>query len=445
MRMAKIKSYLYPLTVIGILFFAFGFLTWISSILVPYLQICLELTNAQASLVPFAGYVAYFAMALPSAWILRFTGYKNGMVLALLVIAVGTALFIPAAYERTYSGFLIGLFITGSGITLLQTAVNPYVAFIGPVESTAQRIGFMGLANKLAGILGIGILGSIFLINADSIVADVSAADVVRKAEILDAYALKVIKPYIIITIALVALAVLIFFSRIPEINETPMDQHDVETGGEAISRPTVFHYPYLMLGVLGLFFSAACEGIPIDGLILYSRALGISIEESRHFTQYTLYAMIAGYFASTILIPKFLSQQRALQLCAWAGLGLTTIAYFSEGLFSVFCLILTGFGAAMLWGTIWGLSIRGLGKHVKTGSAMLLMSVIGGGIFPVLFGKLLDDNFAHPQRAVLLLIPCYMVLLIFSSWGYRLEHWTRLSKKQSAPALQRTTTKEQR
>src|SRR5687768_12221491 len=156
--MIKIKSYFYPLTVIGILFFAFGFLTWISSILIPYLQICLELTNAQASLVPFAGYVAYFAMALPSAWILRFTGYKNGMVLGLLVIAVGTALFVPAAYARTYSGFLIGLFITGSGITLLQTAVNPYVAFIGPVESTAQRIGFMGLANKFAGILGIGIL-----------------------------------------------------------------------------------------------------------------------------------------------------------------------------------------------------------------------------------------------------------------------------------------------
>ena len=438
--MVKIKSYIYPLTVIGILFFAFGFLTWISGILIPYFQICLELTNAQASFVPFAGYIAYFAMALPSAWILRFTGYRNGMVLGLLVIAAGTALFVPAAYARTYAGFLIGLFISGSGITLLQTAVNPYVAFIGPVESTAQRIGFMGLANKFAGILGLGILGSIFLFNADSIVAEVSAADVVRKAEILDAYALKVVRPYIVITIVLVVLALVIFFSRIPEINETDAPatgKTDRSTAEEIPHRRTIFHYPYLILGVIGLFFSAACEGIPIDGLILYSRALGIPIEEARHFTQYTLYAMIGGYFASTILIPRFLSQQRALQLCAVAGIILTTGAYFSQGFFSVFCLILTGFGAAMLWGTIWGLSIRELGRYVKIGSAMLLMSVIGGGIFPVIFGKLLDDNPVHPQNAVLLLIPCYLILLIFSSWGYRLETWKPLSKRKQRSVLQ--------
>lgn len=443
--MVKIKSYVYPLTVIGILFFAFGFLTWISSILIPYLQICLELTNAQASLVPFAGYIAYFAMAVPSAWILKFTGYKNGMVLGLIIIAAGTALFIPAAYARTYPGFLIGLFISGSGITLLQTAVNPYVAFIGPVESTAQRIGFMGLANKFAGILGIGILGSIFLFNADSVVADVSAADVVVKAEILDAYALKVVRPYIIITMVLVALAALIFFSRIPEINETQSDPGDKggSTDAATTHRRTVFHYPYLILGVIGLFFSAACEGIPIDGLILYSRALGIPIEEARHFTQYTLYAMIAGYFASTILIPKFLSQQRALRLCAAGGIILTTGAYFTQGFFSVVCLILTGFGAAMLWGTIWGLSLRELGRYVKIGSAMLLMSVIGGGIFPVVFGKLLDDNPAHPQNAVLLLIPCYLILLIFSSWGYRLERWKPSSKEKQGSVLPENALKE--
>lgn len=439
----KIRSYIYPLAVIGILFFAFGFLTWISSILIPYLQICLELTNAQASLVPFAGYIAYFAMALPSAWILRFTGYKNGMVLGLVVIALGTALFIPAAYERTYAGFLIGLFITGSGITLLQTAVNPYVAYIGPVESTAQRIGFMGLANKFAGILGIGILGSIFLFNADAIVADIGVADAIRKTEILDAYALKVVRPYIIITVALLALAALIFFSKIPEINESETESEDSRSVSVTAGRPTVFHYPWLILGVVGLFFSAACEGIPIDGLILYSRALGIPIEASRHFTQYTLYAMIAGYFASTILIPRFLSQQAALRLCSFAGLVLTGAAYLTDGFTSVLCLILTGFGAAMLWGTIWGLSLRDLGTFVKTGSAMLLMSVIGGGIFPVIFGKLLDENAAYPQNAVLLLLPCYAALLLFSSWGYRLESWTPGSKKKLS-TLPHVTLKDQ-
>jgi fucose permease len=186
-----------------------------------------------------------------------------------------------------------------------------------------------------------------------------------------------------------------------------------------------------LIIGILALFLSAACEGLPIDGIIIYSRSLGIPIEVSRHFAQYTLYAMLLGYLASTILIPKFLSQQRALQYCSVLGIVLTIAAFFSKGIISVYCLIGTGFGAAMLWGTIWGLSIRDLGKYTKVGSAMLLMAVVGGGIFPLLFGKLIDENLSYPQNAVLLLIPCYLILVVFSSWGYRLENWRPLSAKK--------------
>jgi fucose permease len=177
----------------------------------------------------------------------------------------------------------------------------------------------------------------------------------------------------------------------------------------------------------LGLFFAAACEVIPIDGMIIYSRALNIPIEEARHFSTYTLYAMLAGYLASTILIPKYLSQNRALQLCALLGITLTLGSYFSQGIASIICLMLMGFGSAMLWGTIWGLSLRELGKHTKTGSAMLLMSVIGGGIFPLIFGRLIDGNPSYPQNAILLLIPCYLMLLFFASYGYRLQSWKPL------------------
>jgi fucose permease len=184
----KRNSYIYPLSVIGVLFFSFGFLTWLTGILIPYFQICLELSNVQASFVAFATYIAYFVMALPSAWILKFSGYKKGMVLGLFIMAIGTALFIPAAYARNYGVFLTGLFITGAGITLLQTAVNPYVAIIGPIESTAQRIGFMGFANKFAGILSTAILGSIFMFNADAVIAKVSNASPDAKEAILQSY-----------------------------------------------------------------------------------------------------------------------------------------------------------------------------------------------------------------------------------------------------------------
>ena len=142
------KSYILSLTIITFVFFVFGFIIWLNGVLIPYFQICLELTNFQASLVIFAANIAYFVMALPSAWVLKKTKYKQGMVLGLLIMTIGTLMFIPAAYTRTYSLFLTGLFVTGTGLTLLQAAVNPYIAILGPIESTAQRVGFLGLANK---------------------------------------------------------------------------------------------------------------------------------------------------------------------------------------------------------------------------------------------------------------------------------------------------------
>jgi FHS family L-fucose permease-like MFS transporter len=425
--MTRQKNYIYPLVIIGFLFFAFGFLTWINGILIPYFQICLELSNAEAALVSFAVYIAYFVMALPSAWILKFTGYRKGIVWGLIIMAAGTLLFIPAAYSRTYAIFLLGLFITGAGVTLLQTAANPYVAIIGPIESTAQRIGFMGLANKFAGILSTAILGSIFLFDADSTLKTISTVNQARKAEILGEFSLKVVEPYLVITVLLLLLAVLIFFSKMPEIDESK--QQDDEGSTEIVPKASIFSYPYLILGVIALFVSAACEGIPIDGIIIYSRALGIPIEEARYFTQYSLYAMILGYIGSIVLIPKFMSQEKALMYCSVLGIGATVASYYSNGIYSIYYLILTAFGGAMLWGIIWGLAIRDLGKYTKLGSALLLMSVVGGGLFPLLFGQLLDDNINYPQNAVLLLIPCYAILLLFSLWGYRKEEWSLMPK----------------
>lgn len=414
----KQRSSIYPMVVIGILFFIFGFLTWINGILIPYFQICLELNNFQSTWVALASYAAYFFMAIPSAWILKFTGYKKGIYIGLLVMAIGTALFVPAAYSRTYSLFLTGLFVTGSGLALLQTAANPYVAIIGPIESHAQRIGFMGLANKIAGLLSLAIFGSVFLFNADDIVARINTADSIEKQIILDNYALRIVQPYLIVTGLLLVMAILIYFSGLPEVKE---EEEDTEMLVIDKSR-SIFSYPHLFFGVFALFCAAACEVIPIDGIILYSKSLGIPLEESRHFAKYTLYAMIAGYLASTILIPKYLSQQKALASCALYGIVLVLAAYFTHGITSVFFLVLMGFSSAMLWGTIWGLSLKRLGRFTKMGSAMLLMAVIGGGFFPVVFGKLIDINLSHPQNAVLLLLPCYGVLLLFASWGHRLK-----------------------
>lgn len=433
--MAKAKSYIYPLVIIAILFFVFGFITWVNGILIPYFQICLELTNFQSLLVAFASYIAYFFMAIPSAWILKYTGYKKGMVIGLLIMALGTAMFIPAAFSRTYVFFLGGLFVTGTGLALLQTAANPYVAIIGPVESTAQRIGFMGIANKTAGILSQRILGAIFLLNADSIVASISTASAAERAAILDDYVLKVVDPYLVITAILTFLAVMVFLSKLPEVEES--EDEPSENEKQEAGKTSVFQYPYLVLGVVALFMAGGCEVIPIDGIILYSRSLGIPLQEARHFAEYTLYAMLIGYVASTVLIPKWFSQQTALKYCAIAGLVLVTAAYFTSGMISIYCLICTGFGAALLWGTIWGLAIRNLKKFTKIGSALLLMSVIGGGIFPLLFGSLIDWTPAAPQTSLLVLIPCYLFLYYYSVWGFKKLTWKNQAVDETAEVLQ--------
>lgn len=421
--MSKPKSYLYPMVILGILFFVFGFITWVNGILIPYFQICLELSNTEAFMVASASYAAYFFMAIPSAWVLKYTGYKKGMVIGLIVMALGTITFIPAAYTRTYLTFLTGLFITGTGLALLQTAANPYVAIVGPVKSTAQRIGFMGLSNKIAGIMSQRIIGAIFLLNADSIIASISNVSAQERARILDEYVLKVVNPYLVITGILLLLGVMIFFSKLPEINESESSS-DESSIVEKSSKTSAVQYPYLVLGVIALFVAGACEVIPIDGIIVYSRSLGIPLEEARHFSEYTLYAMLLGYLASIMLIPKYLSQQGALMTCALLGLVLTLGAYFSDGMTSIYCLILMGFGAAWLWGTIWGLAIHDLGEHTKMGAALLLMSVVGGGIFPLIFGGLIDLNPEYSQTSVLMLIPCFLYLLFYAIWGYKINNW---------------------
>lgn len=417
--MGKHGSGLYALSIICILFFVFGFLTWANGILVPYFRICLQLSNFQSLWVISAAYMAYFFMAIPSAGIIRRTGYRKAMITGLLVMALGTLLFIPAAATRAYSIFLSGLFITATGLALLQTAANPYVVMAGPGESAARRISFMGIANKLAGVFSQRVLGALFLFNADVVSDSIRLVGEAEKARILDAYVRKVITPYIVITAVLVLLALFIYLSKLPEIGSK-----DRQPAGAKPRFSGVFQYPYLVLGAVALFFASGCEVIVIDGIILYGTSLGIPMAAARHFTEYTLYATIAGYAVGAVLIPRYISQQRALAGCAIWGIAMALAAFCTGSYTSVYCMIAMGCSNALLWGTIWGLSIRRLGNYTELGAALLIMAISGGATIPLLFGKLIDVYPSHPQHALLLLIPCYLVLLYFALRGYRVNNW---------------------
>jgi glucose/galactose transporter len=403
------------IVIIGILFFIFGFITWLNATLIPYLKISCELTTFESYLVTFAFYISYFVMALPSSVVLNNTGFKNGMSLGLLVMAAGALIFIPAAYTRFYGLFLLGLFIQGTGLALLQTAANPYVTIVGPIESAAKRISIMGVANKVAGIISPIVMGAIVLDNIDAVELKIKSMTAVEKAAELDALAAKVIWPYVIMAVVLVLLAGLIKLSSLPDIKD---DDNETAGGNE---KDSIFDYPYLWLGALTIFVYVGAEVIAVDTLIAYGKSLGFKLSDAKFFSSFTLVAMIVGYFFGIIAIPKFIKQDKALMLFAAMGVVFTAVALFTTGFTSVLFIAALGFANSIMWPAIWPLAIDGLGRYVKTGSAILIMAIAGGALLPLLYGKLADPEIAGTQTAYVILIPLYLYILFFAAKGHRI------------------------
>ncbi|MCX7986065.1 MAG: MFS transporter, partial [Bacteroidales bacterium] len=292
------KKYTFELISIGSLFFIFGFITWLNSTLIPFLKITCELSNFQAYWVTFAFYISYFVMAIPSGWVLYRIGFRRGIMLGLALIGIGTLVFIPAALMRSYGSFLSGLFTQGIGLALLQTAVNPYVTILGPIESAARRISIMGLCNKLAGIISPIILGSIVLHNISNSIEQLKKADAVEKAYLLDLLSHRIIIPYIIMALTLFILAFIFSRLRLAEV---------IAESNLKISIKSLFQYPQVILGFLAIFFYVGAEVISVDTLILHGHAQGIAMETARNFPSLTLLAMMLGYLVGIILIPRYL------------------------------------------------------------------------------------------------------------------------------------------
>jgi FHS family L-fucose permease-like MFS transporter len=389
------------LFIIGVLFFIFGYITWLNGTLIPYLkQICNLSTDVQAFLVTFAFYIAYFFLALPSAYILEKTGYRKGMAIGLVVMAVGALLFVPAAHQRSFPLFLVGLFVQASGMSLLQTAANPYVTILGPLDSAASRISIMGICNKGAGILSPIILSAIIL----------------KKGAPIDELAGRIIPPYIVMAGILILMAVLIRFSSLPEIN--PGGEDDASRAGEKTS---IFQFPHLLLGVLCIFLYVGVEVLAGDGIGAFGRAIGIEPAKTAYFTSFTMVAMLVGYVTGIITIPRFLSQSMALRISAITGLVFGVGVLLTHGYAAITCIALLGLSNALMWPAIWPLALEGLGKFTKIGSAMLIMGILGGAVFPLAYPALREN--AHLPNSVAFCVctlPCYVYILYYAVRGHR-------------------------
>lgn len=404
-----------PIFIIGALFFVFGFVTWLNSVLIPYLKIACELTNFESYLVAFAFYIAYIVMALPSAWVLKKTGFKKGMAVGLVIMAVGALIFIPAALTRTYGLFLLGLFIQGTGLTVLQTASNPYITILGPPESAAKRISIMGICNKVAGAIAPILLGAVTLKDADGVTARIANMNLAEKALELDALAHKVIFPYVAIIAVLVVLSILVYLSNLPEIDT---DKEDDDVALANISKTSIIQFPHLLLGVLTLFLYVGVEVMAGDTVISYGSSQGIALSTAKFFTTYTLISMIVGYIIGILCIPKYFSQQTALKVSAILGVVLGIAAILTEGYLSVLFISLLGLANSLMWPAIWPLAIAGLGRFTKTGASLLIMGIAGGAIIPLLYGYLADA--VNPQQAYWIMIPCYLFIWYYAVSGHK-------------------------
>ncbi len=403
------------IVIIGILFFVFGFVTWLGSVLIPYFKIACQLNNLESYLVAFAFYISYLVMAIPSARVLRFTGYKKGMSLGLLIMTCGALLFIPAAYQRSYLLFLTGLFVQGTGMAILQTASNPYITILGPLESAARRISIMGICNGVAGIVAPLILGAITLRNADAIKASIISMPAIQKAAVLDDLARRVIAPYYLMAFILAAIAILVFFSGLPELDA---DAEDESVASANSNKTSILQFPHLLLGVLTLFLYVGVEVIASDTIISYGVSQGIPLSTAKFFTSCTQACMLLGYVIGIICIPRYISQVSVLKLSSVTGLLFVSLSLATHGISSVAFVALLGLANSLMWPSIWPLAIDSLGRFTKTGSSLLIMAVSGGALIPLMYGWL-ADKFSS-QHAYWIVVPCYVCIWYYAKAGHK-------------------------
>lgn len=418
------------IVIIGFLFFMFGFISWINAILIPFFKIACELNNFESYLVTFAFYISYLVFSVPSSYLLKRIGFKKGIMVGFWVVAVGAFIFVPAALTRAYEVFLLGLFLIGAGLALLQTTANPYITILGPIERAAQRMSIMGICNKAAGIIAPLILAAIILRSTDSeLFSQIPLMDEATRNAALNGLIRRVIAPYAVMGVILLIAGVLIRYSPLPEIDT----EHETDEVAKAnVDKTSIFQFPHLVLGAVAIFVHVGTQVISIDTIIGYADSMDLDLLEAKAFPSYTLTATICGYIIGIVTIPKFIDQTKVLKICTLLGLALSLLIIFSQGQvvflghktdISIWFLVLLGLPNSLTWPGIWPLALKGLGRFTKLGASLLIMGLCGNAILPSVYGYFADKIGVH--YAYWVLIPCYLYLIFYAFYGHRVSRWS--------------------
>ena len=431
------RNFVISMMILAFMYFVFGFVSWINAILIPYFKIVCELnTNVEAFLVTFAFYIAYLVMSPPAGFLLKKVGFKRGIMIGFFLLATGAFIFVPAAMTRIYGVFLTGLFTMGTGLAILQTAANPYVTIIGPIDRAVPRMSVCGVFNKFAGIVSPLIFAALILKTSDKELLEAlpTMSDIAKNAA-LDELTGRMMLPYACLGILLVGVGLLIRYSVLPEINT---EDESSEVAESHSGKTNVFQFPYLVLGFLAILMHVGTQVIAIDTIIGYANSMGMDLISAKQLPSYTLGATMVGYIIGISCIPRFLSQTNALRVCTITGLILSLCILSMSGQMtyngheisvSIWFIALLGLPNALIYAGIWPLAIRNLGRFTKTGSSILVMGLVGNALLPMIYGYYADRIGTH--AAYWVLIPCFLYLVFYAFYGHKITSWTRQPKYQ--------------
>lgn len=395
------KNILIPLLIVGSMNAILGFALGVNAFFIPFVKQAFNVTTTMSYLIMVATFSAYLVFGGVAGKILKKAGYKGGMIIALILMAVGFLIIVPSAIKVSFPLFLVALFVNGLGQALLTSAYSTYVSIIGSPDSAAARISFMGINAKVFYAMASFIL-ALFIDLTNVKIEDT-------------------ITPFYVISAILLVMGVVYYFSPLPEvkaIGEETSDPADKNTSAYANSRKSIWQFPHLLLGVLAVFFTVGVEYLALGTINDFAQNIGLS--NPQNYVWLVSFAMILGYLFGIIFIPKYLSQTNALVISTILGLIVTLMILILPESISIYLIPVLGLANALLWPAVWPLSIADLGKFTKSGSSLLLTGIIGAGIISLLFG-LFAQEYSY-RLAYSIGIPSYLFIFYFALWGSKIR-----------------------
>ncbi|MEP7268201.1 MAG: L-fucose:H+ symporter permease [Saprospiraceae bacterium] len=406
------KSYLVPFILVTSLFFLWAFLHNLNPILIPHLKKACQLTDAQSALIDSAVYFGYFLIALPAGWVMHRYGYKKGILIGLALYAIGALMFYPAASVRSYPLFLAALFVAASGATFLETVANPYVTKLGNADTSEQRLNFAQSFNGLGAVIAPIIGGNFILSGIEKTTDEINAMSANQLQSYLN-FEISTVKSFYLILAAIIFIVLIVFvIARIPEFKGESKEEHQFSW--------KVFRHNNLKWAVIAEACYVGTQVCVGSFFIRFSKSL-MNLPEKNAAELWGYIAMagfVVGRFAGTFLM-KYISPAKLLATYCLISITLLAIALVTKGNIAVYAVVGVPFFLSIMFPTIFALGIKGLGEETKIAASFLVMSIVGGGIFPLIMGKI-SDMTGSMQKAYIVPLLCLIVIWYFAKFKYK-------------------------